>query len=116
VSRTHLIGTALFAALCLGFHAFSEQGWVPLLDSANLALHEAGHPLIGIFWGRLMVYGGTIFQIVFPVAVMVQSWRQDHPVGVAIGGIWLGENLLNIARYMADAQAQNPAARWWRSP
>ena len=106
VTRTALLAVVAFAALCLGFHAFSEQGWVPILDSANLALHEAGHPLVGLFSERLMVYGGTLFQLGFPLAVAWHFHRREHAVGVAAAGVWLGENLLNVARYVADARAQ----------
>lgn len=92
------------SALLLVIHAVSAEGWIPLVDSANLALHEAGHPIIGLFSNRLMVYGGTIFQLLFPVLVIVHFARERDAVGAAAGGVWLGENLLNIARYMADAR------------
>ena len=45
VSLAAVAGVGLFAAACLACHL--AWGWVPLLDSANLALHEAGHPLVG---------------------------------------------------------------------
>lgn len=95
-----------FATLCLAFHAFSEPGWVPILDSANLALHEAGHPLVGLLSERLMVYGGTLFQLAFPLAAAWHFQRRDHTVGTAAALVWLGESGLNVARYMADARAQ----------
>ena len=101
-----LAAVAAFAAICLAFHAFGEQGWVPLLDSANLALHEAGHPLTGILSNRLSVYGGTLFQLAFPIAVAVHFHRRDHAPGAAAGIVWLGESLLNVARYMADARTR----------
>ncbi len=106
VSLQSLAAVALFAILCLGFHWFSLQGWVPILDSANLALHEAGHPLVGLFSSRASVYGGTLFQIAFPVAAAWHFYRAFSPVGMAASLVWLGENLLNIARYMADARDQ----------
>jgi len=106
VGLPSLFSVATFAAICLGFHVFSEQGWVPILDSANLALHEAGHPLVGILSSRASVYGGTLFQLAFPVAVAVHFHRRGHMAGAAAGAVWLGENLLNVARYMADARAQ----------
>lgn len=106
VSRPAMFAVFAFAALCLAFHAFSEQGWVPILDSFNLALHEAGHPLVGLFSERLMVYGGTLFQLGFPLAVAWHFQRREHAVGVAVAVVWLGENGLNVARYMADARAQ----------
>lgn len=94
---------AAFALACLAFHL--AMGWVPLLDSANLALHEAGHPLVGILSQRLGVYGGTIFQLAFPLAAAWDFRRRGHAAGVAACGVWFGENLLNVARYMADARA-----------
>ena len=101
-----LLGVALLAGICLAFHGLSDGQWVPLLDHANLALHEAGHPLVGLFSERLAVYGGTWFQLLFPLAVAWHFARQQHQVGVAASVVWLGENLLNIARYVADARAQ----------
>lgn len=106
VSLFSLVAVASFAAICLAFHAFGGQSWVPILDSANLALHEAGHPLTGLFSSRASVYGGTLFQLAFPVAVAVHFHRAGHAAGAAAGGVWLGENLLNVARYMADARVQ----------
>lgn len=106
VTWVSLAAVAAFALVSLAFHALGSQGWVPLLDSANLALHEAGHPLTGIVSSRLAVYGGTLFQLAFPVAVAVHFYRRGHEAGAAAGAVWLGENLLNVARYMADARAQ----------
>lgn len=102
----HLLAVAAFALLSLGFHWFGESGWVPILDSANLALHEAGHPLTGLLSERLMVYGGTLFQLAFPLAAAWHFRREGNSAGAAAGMVWLGENLLNVARYMADARAQ----------
>lgn len=101
-----VVGVALFAALCLGFHWLSPNAWVPLLDSANLALHEAGHPLLSLLSQRATVYGGTLFQLVFPLTAAWHFQRSGQVAGVAAAIVWLGENLLNIARYMADARAQ----------
>ena len=106
VSLPSLVAVASFAAICVLFHAFGGQGWVPILDSANLALHEAGHPLTGIISSRASVYGGTLFQLAFPVAVAAHFYRRRHAAGAAAGVVWLGESLLNVARYMADARVQ----------
>lgn len=106
VNGSALVAVALVAALLLGVHWTAEDGWIPILDSANLALHEAGHPIVGLFSERLMVYGGTIFQLAFPAVVAIHFARRGEPAGLALGLVWLGENLLNVARYMADARAQ----------
>jgi hypothetical protein len=106
VTGLSLTAVATFAAICLAFHLFGAQGWVPILDSANLAIHEAGHPLVGIVSARASVYGGTLFQLAFPVAVAIHFHRLGQPAGTAASGVWLGENLLNVARYMGDARVR----------
>lgn len=106
VTLAGLLAVGAFAAVCLGFHLFGAQGWVPILDSANLALHEAGHPLVGLFSERAAVYGGTLFQLAFPLAAAWHFRRAGHAAGMAAACVWLGENLFNVARYMADARTQ----------
>lgn len=86
--------------------ASSDDGWIPLLDGANLVFHEAGHPLFGILGETFGLYGGTLGQLIFPAAVIVTFWRQGQALGLAVGWLWLFQNFLNIARYMADARAQ----------
>jgi hypothetical protein len=82
------------------------ERWVWILDSANLAFHEAGHPLFGLFSSRLMVYGGTLGQLVFPIVATVSFWMRREALACALTAVWFSENLWNIARYMADARAQ----------
>jgi hypothetical protein len=101
-----LVFVIAFGVACLGFHWLSPEGWFPLLDSANLAVHEAGHPLASIFSASATVYGGTLFQLIFPLAVTWHFYRAENASGVAASIVWLGENLFNIARYMADARAR----------
>ncbi|MBV1774486.1 hypothetical protein KSF73_02030 [Burkholderiaceae bacterium DAT-1] len=100
------VGVCIFALCMLYFQLLTAAAWVPLLDSANLALHEAGHPLLGLILPSLTVYGGTLFQLLFPLAVIRHFHRLHRADGVAVGQIWLGENMLNIGRYMADARTQ----------
>ena len=95
------IGLAVFLVLLFR----SQKGFVFLVDHANLLFHEAGHPIVGLLSARLEPYGGTIGQLVFPVVLLISFWRKGEPIGVAAGGIWFFENLLNIARYLADARA-----------
>lgn len=94
----------VWAGILLLCHAL--WGWVPILDSANLAFHEAGHPLFGLISGRLAVYGGTLMQLLIPAACAFEMHRQGKRGGQYFCTIWFAENLLNVARYMADARAQ----------
>ena len=89
------------------FHFFETAHWVPLLDGANLLIHEAGHPLFGLVVPSWTVYGGTIFQLALPLLFTRHFYQQGQVAGRAFGLLWLSENLLNIARYMADVRQQN---------
>jgi len=104
VTGAKLAGFALCIGLFLLWLFQSEPGFVFLLDHANLLFHEAGHPAVGLFSTRLEPYGGTLGQLVFPVALAVSFWRKGQPLGVAAACIWFFENGFNIARYMADAR------------
>ena len=97
-----LAGLALFALLVFK----SESGFVFGLDHANLLFHEAGHPIVGLFSQRLETYGGTMGQFAFPLVLAVSFWRKGEAISFAAAVIWFFENWLNIARYMADARAQ----------
>ena len=106
VSKTQWIAFSAGLGLFVLALLLCEPGYVFLLDGANLLFHEAGHPFFGLFSSSLEIYGGTLGQFVFPVVVMVSFWRQGATVPFAVGGIWFFENFFNVARYMADAQAQ----------
>ena len=95
-----------FAALLILWLSHSGERWVFLLDSANLAFHEAGHPLFGLLSERLTVYGGTLAQLMFPLLALLSFYRQRATFSCAFAVLWLGENLFNIAVYMADARVQ----------
>ncbi len=75
------------------------------IDGANLLFHEAGHVFFGLFGRTIGMLGGTLGQLVFPVAAGIQFLGSGRPFDACVCGVWLGENVLNVARYMADAQA-----------
>jgi len=107
------VGTPGLVAASIGFSVLflvalsAEQGWVPLLDGANLLFHEAGHPLFGLLgWEALTILGGTLMQLLVPLVVAASFWLRRDAYGTAVAGVWGFENLLNIARYLADARAQ----------
>ncbi len=106
VERRHLIGVTAFTAVVLLLLLAGDPGWTPILDSANLAFHEAGHKFYGLFGDTLALYGGVLGQLTFPIVVLVVFFVRREAHGVAVGGIWAAQNLFNIARYMADARAR----------
>ena len=100
------VALSLLAAWMARQHFLSADAWVFLLDSVNLALHEAGHPMVALFSSRLSVYGGTLFQLLFPALFAHHFWRQRQAAGWAASLLWLAENLMNVGRYMKDARAR----------
>ncbi|RYF01089.1 MAG: hypothetical protein EOO32_05215 [Comamonadaceae bacterium] len=106
VSQTAALAVTALSAWIVWVHFFTEDAWVMLLDHANLALHEAGHPLVAIVSGHLSVYGGTLFQLLFPALFLRHFRQRGNSTGWAVALVWLGENLMNVSRYMKDARAQ----------
>ena len=106
------VTTGKFIATTVGLLIFfivvvtDNDRFVFILDDANLVFHEAGHPIFGLFGETLGLYGGTIGQLVFPLVALGIFLMRREPVSFALAGVWLFENFLNIARYMADARAQ----------
>lgn len=105
-SKGVLIALSLLAAWIGWQHFLTGDAWVFLLDNTNLALHEAGHPIVGLFSSRLTVYGGTIFQLLFPILFAHYFRRERQTAGWAASLLWLAENLMNVGRYMKDARAR----------
>lgn len=77
-----------------------------LLHNVNLPFHEAGHVLFMPF-GRLMMFvGGSLTQVLIPlVCAGTLLWKTRDPFGAAVCTWWAGENLLDLAPYIADARS-----------
>lgn len=91
------LSTAWIIATPGGFH---------FLDSVNLAIHETGHLVFG--WGGevLAALGGTLLQLLMPLAFAISFWRRGDRHAASVALWWTGQNCFNIARYIADARAQ----------
>jgi len=88
-------------------YMMSQNGWVPLLDWATLTIHEAGHPIVGMLFGQnMMVYGGSLFQVLFPLVFVWHFFRQRQVLGYCFSIAWEASSLHALGRYVADARAQ----------
>ena len=70
----------------------------------NLVFHEAGHLIFSPLGQFMSVLGGSLMQILIPVAAGVAFIRQQQPFGAAICAWWAGQNLVDLAPYIADAR------------
>ena len=83
----------------------NPEHWDPL-DDLNLAVHEAGHLVFSAFGETLTILGGSLFQVIVPAAFVAYFARTRQRYAAAVTVSWVGVSLLNVARYIADARAQ----------
>lgn len=103
VSRGAVIGWGIAFATFLAY-ASMNRGEFLFIDNANLMFHEAGHMVFGWAGYYTQILGGTIGQLLAPLACMLVFMRRGETVGVAATAFWGFENLLYVAAYMADAR------------
>lgn len=86
-------------------HALTSKSGFLIPDYANLPIHEAGHLIFGLLGLKAGVWGGTVMQVLMPILFTLYFFQRRESPGTALCAFWTGENLLNIARYIADARA-----------
>lgn len=99
--RALLIALLAFWTARLGSGA--QQGcW---LDLVNLPFHESGHLAFAPFGETMHFLGGTLGQLLVPAGLAVYFLlKRREPFAAAACTWWVGENLVNISVYMADAR------------
>jgi hypothetical protein len=105
VPRTPLVvGTG--AAVLFFIHAATAKGGFLIMDYVNLPIHEAGHLVFGVLGAGLGIWGGTLLELIIPLAFLAYFSAQTETTGAAFSAFWFGENFVYIAAYIADARAQ----------
>jgi len=96
------------AITCLAGAYFLNAAWDPqrwrFLDGVNLLIHEAGHPVFAILGEFMGFAGGTLMQLIIPAAFSFHFLREGKPFQALLLLFWLGQSLLNVSVYAADAQ------------
>ena len=75
------------------------------LHLVDLPFHEAGHVVFAPLGGFMTVLGGSLLQLIIPIVCAVALARRDDWFGMAVCLWWAGENLIDLAPYIADARA-----------
>ena len=103
--------TALLAALALWSAKFIVNGidWESIggsfLHGANLAFHEFGHLFFRPFGEFMSILGGSLFQVLLPLALLaVFAVRQRDNFAAAVALWWCGQNFVDLAPYIRDAE------------
>ncbi len=81
-------------------------GKFTFIDFVNLLIHEGGHGIFRIFGDFIYTLGGSLMQIIIPGMFVVFYFLRRERVLTQIFLVWLGENLMNISVYVADARAR----------
>jgi hypothetical protein len=101
-------------ALIAGLAYWTWQfAWTPLSDDAmesflhlpDLVFHEAGHLIFSPLGQFMSVLGGSLMQVLIPVVCAAAFIKQEQVFGAAICVWWAGQNLVDLAPYIADARA-----------
>lgn len=102
---------ALLALFFLWGWSFILGGlsWISIggsfLHNVNLPFHEFGHVLFSPFGRFMAILGGSLFQVILPLILMLAfSIQQRDNFAAAIMLWWCGQNFVDVAPYIADAE------------
>lgn len=96
-----LIPAILFSLYFLWIAYDPMQG--SFLDNVDLPVHETGHLFFRPFGEFMMVAGGSLFQVIVPaIFVGYFVWQKSY-YSAAIVLFWVGQSVLNVFVYAADA-------------
>jgi len=68
-------------------------------------IHELGHSIFSFLGETIAILGGTLNQILFPLVLAFYAFLTRRKTFWFLV-FWLGENLISIGRYMADARSR----------
>jgi hypothetical protein len=102
--RRDKIKTAFAVILSLYFFSIIYNPFTgSFLDFIDLPIHETGHLLFRPFGEFMMVAGGSIFQVFFPlVFVGYFIWHEKY-YSASIVLFWVGQSFINVFIYANDA-------------
>lgn len=110
-SVTFWARVATFAGfVCWSFYFISagvdwEKIGGSFLHGANLAFHEFGHIFFSPFGHFMMILGGSLFQVLMPLGLMlVFMIKQRDNFAASIMLWWSGQNFIDVSPYIDDAQ------------
>lgn len=74
--------------------------------NVDLVFHEAGHMLFIPFGDTMMIFGGSLLQVLVPLFLMFAFLIYNKDAFAAsIGLWWVGQSLMDLAPYIGDARA-----------
>ena len=91
-------------AAALAWLTYSQDGWIPFLSGADLAIHEFGHLLTMWAPPLLCSLAGSLLQVAAPLGLAAYFWWRRDWFAVIVLIAWAAESLNNVSVYVGDAQ------------
>ena len=82
-----------------------NSSYQSIFDGVNYGVHEFGHVLFSPFGQTMNIAGGSVFEILAPVIMMLGFLKQGDFFAVSFSFGWLSTALFHIAVYVADARS-----------
>jgi hypothetical protein len=73
-----------------------------IIDTIDLFIHETGHLVFRIFGRFIEFLGGSLFQIMIPVAAIIVFARSTFR-SLPFTLYWAGQSIVNVSIYIGDA-------------
>ncbi len=89
-----------------GLRHLAESDYFSLFSGITFGAHEFGHLTFAVFGELLAVAGGSLMQLLVPIGAGALLARRRDWFGVVFTACWLSASMTDLARYIADAQAQ----------
>jgi hypothetical protein len=89
-----------------GWRHLADPEYASIFSGITLGVHELGHLVFSPLGHWMAIAGGSVAQVLAPLAVAWGFLRQRDYFGVAVAGAWEAMSLSNLATYIADARAE----------
>ncbi len=104
LTQKDALKAGIVLAVAFFFARYAADPTAPhFIDAINLVIHEAGHPIFGFFGNFMGRIGGTLMQLLVPIAFVTYFWRRGDRYAAGLLLFWVGQNLINISIYARDA-------------
>jgi hypothetical protein len=90
----------------IGFRLVFDPYRGTIFSGITFGIHELGHVIFSFLGTFIGVAGGSLAQLLAPVAAGLVLLRQRDYFGVAVAGAWLSFSLYDLAIYVGDARAR----------
>ncbi|MCX6138951.1 MAG: hypothetical protein NTV54_15845 [Ignavibacteriales bacterium] len=108
-----LIGYTVLAYICilLPIHLYEPTtqfhlpGLLWFIHLITLYIHEAGHPLFGIFGRTIGFMGGSLMQVLVPVVWFFIAKKEGSRL-MPVAAFFTGESLVDVSIYVKDASTR----------